>query len=80
MDQNQFLRDFLKMRQEIKAKEATYATPSRKNAPSVGLGNHVMPKPSGMTLATIIEDKPSKAEVVKYLRQKLENLMEEMSD
>lgn len=52
----------------------------KRNAPSPALVNNSMHKPSGMTLATIIEDKPSKTEVVKYLRQKLDNILEEMSD
>ena len=80
MDQNQFLRDFLKMRHEIRAKESHMSLSTKRNAPSPALVNQQMPKPSGMTLATIIEDKPSKTEVVKYLRHKLDNLLEEMSD
>lgn len=81
MDQNQFLRDFIKMRQELKAKEATYAAPSRRNnAPSPALVGQAVPKPSGMSLATIIEEKPPKSDVIKYLRQRVEQLMDEMSD
>lgn len=68
------------MRQELRAKEAHMSPTPKRNAPSTVIGQAPMPKPSGMTLATIIEDKPAKAEVVKYLRQKLENIIEEMSD
>jgi len=76
METNQFLRDFIKMRQELKAKEGTYATSTKRNATV----QQPMPKPSGVTLATIIETKPSKAEVIKYLKQRMDNIVEEMSD
>ena len=65
------------MRQGLKSNEAHMPPTSKKNA---ALPNQSMPKPSGMTLASIIEDKPAKSEVVKYLRQKLDNILEEMSD
>lgn len=80
MDQNQFLRDFMKMRQEIAAKQATYAAPARRNnAPSI-TSTPLPSKPSGISLATIIEDKPSKTEVIKYFRRRVDELMEEQSD
>lgn len=79
MDQNAFLRDFIKMRQELRAREGTYAPHiNKKNAPSAGL--HTMSKPSGMTFATLVEEKPPKADVIKYLRQKLDTILDEMSD
>jgi hypothetical protein len=80
MDQNQFLRDFMKMRHELAAKQATYAAPARRNnAPSMPLTS-IPSKPSGISLATIIEDKPSKAELIKYFRRRVDELMEEQSD
>lgn len=79
MDQNHFLRDFIKMRQELRAREGTYAPQSnKKNAPSSSL--QTISKPVGMTFATLIEEKPPKAEVIKYLRQRLDTILDEMSD
>ena len=79
MDQNNFLRDFIKMRQELRAREGAYMPQStKKNAPSSSL--HTISKPTGMTFATLVEEKPPKADVIKYLRHKLDTVLDEMSD
>ena len=83
MDQNQFLKDFMKMRQELRSREATYAPTNHKNAPSNAKNAPSLKplnQPSGMTFATLVETKPPKSDVIKYLRQKVDLLLDEMSD
>ncbi len=77
---NQFLNDFIKMREQLREKEAknNVSKPKAKGTNSIG----GMPKPteSNITLATIIEEKPKKDKVIEYLCYRRDCIMEEMDD
>ena len=72
---NGFLNDFIKMRQALKEKEIKQ---SEKTTNSI----KAMPKPTMtvISLATIIEDKPSKSKVIEYLTQRRDMILDEDSD
>jgi hypothetical protein len=72
---NSFLNEFIKMRQSLKEKEIKQ---SEKTINSI----KAMPKPTmtGVSLATIIEDKPSKSKVIEYLTQRRDMILDEDSD
>jgi hypothetical protein len=80
MANNQFLNDFIKMREQLKEKEAknSITKPSKSAGPSL----KSMPAPSAhnITLSTIIEDKPKKDKVIEYLCYRRDSIMEEMDD
>jgi hypothetical protein len=80
MAHNQFLSDFMKMREQLREKEAknTISKPKAKGNNSLT----TMPKPSecNITLATIIEEKPKKDKVIEYLCHRRDAIMEEMDD
>lgn len=74
MEANKFLMDFIKMRQELRQKEA--AKPQAK--PTATL--RPVPTPAGPSLATIIEDRPSKAQVIKYFEARRNEILAEAED
>lgn len=74
---NSFLNDFIKMRQELRSRGDAPKSVDAKGSMR-GLAN--MPKPSGVTLATIIETKPSRAEVIKFLKTQRDAMIEELED
>lgn len=80
MAQNQFLQDFIKMREQLREKEVrnTIIKPSKAAAPSLS----AMPKPTGhnITLSSIIEEKPKKDKVIEYLCYRRDCIIEEMDD
>ena len=80
MANNQFLNDFIKMREHLREKEAknVITKPSKAAGPSL----KSMPVPSGnnITLSTIIEEKPKKDKVIEYLCHRRDAIMEEMDD
>ena len=72
---NQFLNDFIKMRQALKENEI-------KQSEKVVKDIKRMPQPvtTSISLATIIEDKPSKSKVIEYLTQRRDMILDEDSD
>jgi hypothetical protein len=72
---NAFLNEFIKMRQALKANEI-------KQSEKVAKDIKRMPEPkcTSMSLAGIIEDKPSKTKVIEYLTQKRDMILDEESD
>lgn len=74
---NKFLRDFVAMRQKIAEKpEPMYK--KRDVKPSLyGLD---VPKSAGLTLAYIIKEKPPRKEVMEYLRERVDQILEEEND
>lgn len=81
MANNQFLNDFIKMREQLREKEVKNTIISPKGARK-GNSLTVMPKPvePNITLATIIEEKPKKDKVMEYLCFRRDSIMEEMED
>ena len=72
---NAFLNEFIKMRQALKEKEIKQSEKLVKDIKRI-------PAPTGtsISLATIIEDKPSKTKVIEYLTQKRDMILDEDSD
>ena len=72
---NQFLSSFMQMRQGIASKvakvEEKKQSKSLKPLPDVN---------DGITLATIIETKPSKSEVIKYLERRRDKLINDIEN
>jgi hypothetical protein len=72
--ENKFLLSFMNMRKQLNASQAAVQTmtPARR----------VTDVPAGSTLASILEDKPPKSEVIEYLRKRIEECveLEEMND
>ena len=62
---NQFVMDFLRMREKLHTKQE----PIKKGTPSS--------IPQGITLATIIEEKPPVKEIVEYFKKRVEALQDD---
>ena len=77
MAHNQFLMDFMKMREQLKEKEVKNTISKPKVKP---LGGMSKPSEPNITLATIIEEKPKKDKVIEYLCYRRDCIMEEMDD
>lgn len=61
---NNFLRNFLQMR-------AGLERPAEPTHKSVRNGAKPLPEPTGITIQTIIEDKPDKKEVLEYFKNRI---------
>ena len=72
--ENKFLLNFINMRKKLNASPAAVETMTLAKRPSE--------VPAGSTYASIIEDKPPKADVLEYLRKRIEECveMEEQND
>jgi hypothetical protein len=57
---NSFLRSFLNMRAGLNRDEEPHRGPKH--------GTKAMPEPTGISIQTIIEEKPDKKEVLEYFR------------
>jgi hypothetical protein len=68
MDQNPFLKQFLNMRKNLH-KEEVNGTKGKQPKP--------MADPSGITMAHIIENKPSDKEVIEYFKARCEALSQD---
>jgi hypothetical protein len=76
--ENKFLRDFMLMRQKIAEKpEPVYKKKDNKKPSLNGLP---VPKSAGLTLGYIIKEKPARKEVIEYLRERVNQIMEEEND
>jgi len=61
---NSFLRQFLTMRAGLNRDESPPRRP-------INNGVKAMPEPTGITVQTIIEEKPDKKEVLEYFRRRI---------
>lgn len=66
---NRFLNNFLKSRQAL-ANDMQSASKPKKDTPA----------PKGMSMATIIEDKPPKSKVLEYFRKRIEEIEDSEDD
>ena len=71
MDQNPFLKQFLNMRKNLHKEEVNGATHKGQK------GKQPMADPSGITMAHIIENKPSDKEVIEYFKARCEALSQD---
>lgn len=79
---NKFLRDFIKMRQEIVKSAIPTTTPTTRARGGAGASSlSTMPVPtSDLTLAYIISKKPPRKEVIEYFTGRINELVEEAGD
>jgi hypothetical protein len=71
---NKFLQDFMKLRQQIATKPSR---DSKKETSRPSIGGLDVPKSAGLTLAYIITKEPPRKEVIEYLRERVEQILEE---
>jgi hypothetical protein len=73
--ENKFLKDFLFMRQKLNEKPEPVH--KRKDDKKPSLHGLPVPTSAGLTLGYIIKEEPPRKEVIEYLRERVNQIMEE---